>query len=418
MKVCVLGGGIAGLMTAYYLLERGHRVTLVERRPGPALETSRSNAGLLTPSQSLPWNAPGIVSQALRWLLEENGALVIHPRLDPAMWAWLARFTAFAREPSYSRHARATLALAELSVSEVDAVASRHGIVFDRTASGVITLVRDSTDRNGAIATLAQIRSIGPACRLVEREEVLAMEPALGPIADRFDCALLTEGDGSGDIHKFCAGVARVLADGGTEFHFGSTVRTFRIERGRVTAAMLERGEIAADAFVLALGSTSRQLARSLGFGLKLYPVQGCSVTVSTEGWPQPPRLPVRDGRLKVAVTPLGDRIRVAGMAVLNSGSLDVPQRWYDSLRHALNWMFPDLPRDNPAENWTGLRPMTPDGPPLLGATPYANLWLNTGHGPLGWTMGCGSAKVVAGLIDGEEPPFDLRPYRHDRYRF
>ena len=418
MKVCVLGAGIAGTMTAYYLSGAGHQVTLIDRQPGPALETSKANACLLTPSQSLPWNSPGIVRQSLKWLLEENGSLVIRPRLDPAMWAWLIRFALYSRPSLHRRHALASLSLARLTLAEVDLISERHGIAFDRTKRGILTLIRTAEGRQGALKTLAMIHAIGERCRLIEKAEALIVEPALQPVSDRFDCGLLTGDDGSGDIHKFCLGVSALLPGRGVALRFGETVMSLKTRGNRIAAVALTEGEVEADTFVLALGSPSRAIARTIGIDLKLYPVQGCSITVDARGWAGMPRMPVRDASTKVAIAPLGDRIRVAGMAVLNSGSLDMPRRHFASVRRALTEVFPTLPEGSTEKEWTALRPMTADGPPLLGPTPYENLWLNTGQGPLGWSMGCGSAKIVAGLIDGIPAPVPLDPLRYDRYRF
>jgi len=416
MKVCVLGAGVAGITTAYYLVRSGHQVTIVDRQPEMALETSFANAGLLTPTQSLPWNSPGIVWQALKWLFEESGALVIRPRLDPAMWIWLARFALYARSGPFMTHARRTLSLANLTRAEIDVIAERHAIAFDRTRRGILTLIRSDAARAGAAETSRYIAQLGLSCRLLERRETLAFEPALAPIADRFQCALLTEDDGSGDIHRFCKALEGELVRSGATFRYRTPIRGLRVRNRRVEAVMLEDGEIVADAYVLALGSGSRRIARDAGINLRLYPVQGCSVTVENGGWDGAPKIPVRDAALKVAVTPLGDRMRVAGMAILNSGSTELAQRYYDRMRRALAEMFPTLPAGNRCEQWTGLRPMTADGPPLIGPTPCTNLWLNTGHGPLGWTMSCGSAKVVAALICGEPPPVPLEGLTYNRY--
>ena len=418
MRVCVLGSGIAGAMTAYYLSERGHDVTIVDRQPGSALETSKANACLLVPSQALPWNAPGIVRQSLKWILEENGALVVRPRLDPVMLAWLVRFALYARPVLHKRHALATLGLARLSLLEVDAIAAKHAIEFHRTRRGVITLLRTPAVRQGSLTALQLINGIGERCRLLERAELLTSEPSLEPIADRIDSALLTEDDGSGDIYKFCAGVEKLLPERGVSFRFGEDVQALTSRRGRIVSVSTSKGEIEADAFVLALGSHSRRIARPLGIDLKMYPVQGCTITIDADGWNGMPSRPIRDAAMKVAVIPLGNRIRVAGMAILNSGSLEMPARHFATIRRALSEIFPTLPPDCPSQEWTGLRPMTPDGPPLLGPTPFPNLWLNTGHGQLGWTIGCASAKLVAGLIDGEPSPVPLDPFRYDRYRF
>lgn len=418
MKVCVLGAGIAGITSAYYLAQDGHDVTVVDRRVGSALETSFANACLLTPSQSLPWNSPGIIWQSLKWLLEESGALVIRPRLDPAMWMWLARFALNARHKPFMTHARRTLALASLTQTEIARICAEHAIGFDQTKHGILTLVRSEAGRAGAEVTRRWIAELDLRCRFVAPDEAVAIEPALQPVASRLNCALLTEGDGSGDIHKFCKALERILLGQGVKFHFGQTIRGLRVNNSRVAAVKLETGEIEADAFVLALGPGSREVAKGVGVKLRIYPVQGCSVTVSTAGWDGAPKMPVRDAALKVAVAPLDRHIRVAGMAILNSGETELPQRYFDRMRRALTDMFPTLPATQSAEYWTGLRPMTADGPPIIGPTPCTNLWLNTGHGPLGWTMSCGSAKTVAALVNGKPPPISLEGLTYDRYFF
>ena len=418
MKVCVLGAGIAGITSAYYLAQAGHEVTVIDRREGAALETSFANACLLTPSQSLPWNSPGIIWQSLKWLFEESGALVIRPRLDPAMWMWLARFAVNARHQPFMVHARRTLALASLTQTEIVKISTEHGIAFDQTNRGILTLVRSEAGRAGAEIARRWIAELGLPCRFVSPDEAVAIEPALRPVAGHLNCALLTEGDSSGDIHKFCKALERVLLGKGTKFKFGQTIRGLRVNNRQVAAVKLEKGEIEADAFVLALGPGSREIARDVGIRLRIYPVQGCSVTVSTAGWEDAPKIPVRDAALKVAVAPLDGHIRVAGMAILNSGESELPQRYFDRMRRALTDMFPTLPTTQPAKYWSGLRPMTADGPPIIGPTPYENLWLNTGHGPLGWTMSCGSAKTVAALVDREPPPVSLEGLTYDRYFF
>jgi D-amino-acid dehydrogenase len=405
MKVLVLGAGVVGVATAYFLARAGHDVEVVERRSAPALETSFANAGLVVPSQSLPWNEPGIPFQALKWLFEEDGTLVIRPGVDPAMWSWLLRFSWRARRRPFLAAARATLPLANLSWDLMRTVAEREGLAYDATGQGVITLVRAPAILDSMAGSVRLLEEIGVEARLLTREETLAFEPSVRPLRDQLAGALLVPGDASGDVHGFACGLATAARSAGARFRFGCTVAGAERRGDRLTGITTSHGRIAADAYVLALGPASGAFARRLGVRLPVYPVKGHSVTVETGGWEGLPRVPVRDRVFKVAVTPLGTRLRVAGMAVLDGGRMSAQPRHLGAMHRALRALFPALPDGLPVEEWTGLRPMTPDGPPILGRCGLDNLFLNVGHGPLGWTLATGSGAVVADLVSGKEPP-------------
>ena len=418
MKILVLGAGVTGVTTAYRLAERGHDVTVVEGRSGPAEGTSRANAGLITPSQAPPWNEPGVPRQALKWLFEEGGALVIRPRPDPALWGWLLRFVLHSRPALHEANARTILALARHSRAELDRIAAAAGIAFDRTDRGILTLVRGPGGQAGAERTLRGLGRLGIACSLLDRDQCLTLEPALAPVAETIDGAIHTPEDCSGDIYLFVTALARAAAGRGVRFHFDRTIETLRSASGRIAGIVAGGETMTADRYVLALGPGSRRLAAGVGIRLPIYPVQGLSVTLPTDGWRQPPTMPVRDRIRKVAITPFGKRLRVAGMAILDGGSLAMAKHHLASLRQAMTELFPTAPRGGHAFEWSGLRPMTPDGPPIVGPTGFDNLYLNTGHGPLGWTLACGSADVVADMIEKRPPAVPVDRLGLGRYRF
>jgi D-amino-acid dehydrogenase len=411
MRVTVIGAGIAGVATAYLLARDGHDVTVLERRDAVALETSRANAGILTPSQSPPWNEPGIARQALRFLLETDAKLVVTLRAEPWKFLWLARFLRNSAPARHAAHARAILALARASRVVMDEMVHRHAITFDRTSAGVLTLVRDARDLPAAEASARAIRDLGTAATMLDGPATLALEPSLAPIGRDIVGGILTAEDQSGDIHAFTTALAAAAAEAGVAFRFGVDVQGLRLSAGRVVAVETASGPVAGDAVVLAAGSVSRALGRTASLDLPIYPVQGCSLTYRVPGWRDLPTRPVRDRLMKVAITPLGERIRVSGMAVLDGVRDGIDPRFVDRTRRALRAIFPTLPEHAAETVWSGCRPMTPDGPPILGPTRIPNLFLNTGLGALGWTLGCGAAQVVADLVAGRPPPVDAAAF-------
>lgn len=416
MRALVIGAGIAGVCTAYHLARDGHAVTVLDRREGVALETSHANAGLLTPSQSSPLNEPGIARQAIRFLLETDAKLVVTLRAELWKFLWLARFLRNSAPMRHAAHARAILALARYSREVTDELVQRHAIAFDRTSAGVLTLVREAADLAAAKASVEALRRLETQAELVDGATAVAMEPGLAPIGRDIVGAIVTAEDHSGDIHSFTTALAAAAVEVGVEFRCGVRVQELRLASGRVAAVKTSSEALPVDVVVLTAGSFSRTLGRTAGLDLPIYPVQGCSLTYTVPGWRHQLTRPVRDRLMKVAITPLGERIRISGMAVLDGFRDDIDPRFVDRTRRAMRTIFPTLP-DNAAEKiWSGLRPMTPDGPPIIGSTGIPNLFLNTGHGGLGWTLGCGAAKMLADLVAGRRPPVDHAPFRLARY--
>ncbi len=431
MRVLVLGAGVVGVATAWFLTRAGHDVTVVERRDGVALETSRANAGLLTPAQSPPWNAPGVPWRALGWLLRRDAALDIRLRWDPAMIAWLLAFVRNSTPARHRRHAEVTLRLARFSMETMTAIEAEIAPAYDRTARGILTIFRQPEAMGAAARGAAGLESLGVAAPVLDRDACLAVEPALTPIATQIAGGVHNPDDRSGDVHKLATALAAAAARDGARFRHGVVVRGLTVRGARIAAVETDQGPIEADAVVVALGWQSRRLLAPLGLRLPLYPVQGYSVTIDIgDGAPETsdgqtfsgeapvgPSLPVRDAARKMVVTPLGRRLRATGVAVLNGGDATIDKGHVRTLREALHALFPRVPRSATETPWTGLRPMTPDGPPVLGPTPYENLFLNTGHGPLGWTLAAGSGRLVAGLVDARPPEIPLDGLTLARYR-
>jgi D-amino-acid dehydrogenase len=419
MKTLVLGAGLIGATTAYYLARHGHQVTVVERQDGPGLETSFANGGMVTPSMSDPWASPGLPLMMLKWLGREDAPFLMRPAALPGVAAWGLRFLINCRTKRWHDNARAILRLTSYSRDALDALSAESDIAYDRLAVGTLKLFRDPPSMAAARRAAALLGELGVAHENLDAAACVALEPALAPIEERIAGAIHFPDDRSGDAHKFTAEVARLAAGLGVEFRYGVTVRAIESAGGRVGGIATDQGRLEADAYVLALGSYSPRIARPLGIRLPIYPVKGYSITVPTGGWNEAPTVPVADNARKIAVVRLGERLRIAGTAEFAGYDTGLNRRRGEMLVKALGDLYPAFPTPPPEhiEHWCGLRPMTPDDRPIMGRSPYANLWLNTGQGHLGWTMACGSGRVVADLVAGHEPEIDLEGLTLERFQ-
>ena len=416
MKVLVLGSGVIGVSTAYYLARAGHEVTVVDRQPEPALETSFANAGEISPGYSAPWAAPGLPFKAIKWLFMRHRPLVIWPILDPAMWIWGLRLLRNCTEARYDINKNRMLRLAEYSRACLEALRAETSIRYDERMQGTLQLFRTDAQVDGAAADVAILEHFGVRYELLDRAGCVRAEPALARVQQKIAGGLRLPGDETGDCFKFTQGLARIAAQAGVTFRQGVHIRAVRAEGDGITGVATDAGELQADAYVAALGSYSPLTLRSLGIAVPVYPVKGYSLTVPITDATRAPESTVMDETYKVAVTRLGDRIRVGGTAELKGYSLALREARRDTLDHVVTDLFPgggDVAR---ATFWTGLRPMTPDGPPVIGPTRYSNLYLNTGHGTLGWTMAAGSGRVLADLISRRRPEVDLDGLTLARY--
>ncbi len=416
MRVLVLGSGVIGTSVAYYLARSGHEVTVVDRQPGPALETSFANAGEVSPGYSAPWAGPGVPLKAIKWLLMHHSPLVIKPMLDSAMLRWGAQMLRNCTEARYRVNKARMVRLAEYSRDCLRELRSETGIQYDERSQGTLQLFRTQKQLDGIAKDTEILRQYDVPFQVLDRAGYLAYEPALAGVQHKFVGALRLPDDETGDCFKFTQRLAEVAKTMGVQFRFGVAIQGIDVAAGRISGVRTSEGVLKADRYVLALGSYSTQMLAPLGVRIPVYPVKGYSITVPITNAAMAPESTLMDETHKVAVTRLGDRIRVGGTAGLSGFDLSLDPARRRTLEFVVSDLFPQGGDVSRAEFWCGLRPMTPDGTPILGGTAIDNLFLSTGHGTLGWTMAAGTGRVMADLISERKPQIDMEGLTVDRY--
>jgi len=416
MKVLVLGSGVIGVTAAYYLARAGAEVTVVDRAAGPAQETSFANAGQVSPGYSTPWAAPGIPLKALKWLLQRDAPLAFRPDGTLFQLQWLAMMLGNCTAARYAVNKERMMRLAEYSRSCLRALRSELDLRYEQRTGGTLQLFRSQQQVEAAHRDIAVLREAGVPYELLGAADLSRVEPALAHAGVPLAGGLRLPNDETGDCRLFTTQLAEHARRLGVTFRFGTHVQALQAEGDRIAGVRVD-GErtLRADAYVLALASYSRELLRPLGLGLPVYPVKGYSLTIPIEDESRAPQSTVLDETFKVALTRFDRRLRVGGMAELAGFDLRLRERRRATLRRVAEELFPagDVGQ---AEFWTGLRPMTPDGTPLVGRTRLRNLFLDTGHGTLGWTMACGSGRVLADLLLGRRPEIRTDDLGLERY--
>ncbi|MFG1264785.1 MULTISPECIES: D-amino acid dehydrogenase [Xanthobacter] len=417
MRILILGSGVVGTTSAYYLSRAGHEVTVLDRQPAAGMETSFANAGQVSPGYSSPWAGPGIPVKAVKWLLMHHRPLVVWPGLDPKLYFWLARMLANCTEAAYRRNKARMVRLAEFSRDALDELRKDTGITYDERTLGTLQLFRTQKQLDHVHTDTEVLDVHGVPYDLLDPAGCIRAEPALARVRGKFVGGLRLPGDETGDAHLFTQRLAEICARQGVTFRYDVTVDALREDGGRITGVALSGGEVlTADAYVAAMGSFTPALLAPLGIRLPVYPVKGYSLTLPIVDPDAAPRSTVMDETYKVAITRLGDRIRVGGTAELAGFNLSLRAPRRATLAYSVGDLFPAGGDIEKATFWTGLRPMTPDGTPIVGATRFANLYTNTGHGTLGWTMACGSGRVLADIIGGRAPEIDTSDLSVARY--
>lgn len=427
MKVTVVGAGLAGLCVAHYLQEAGVAVTVIERAPGPGLETSFANGALLHPSLADPWNAPGVLGFVLRNLGREDSPMLLRPSALPSMLGWGLEFVRQSRPHRFERNAISNLLLARYSLDRMHELRESLRLEYGAYHRGALALFREQAAYRSALRWATKMHAHGLEHVPLDPAATIEREPALAPIATQLCGAIYYARDEGGDAHRFCRALAGSLAQRGVEFRYGVAVRGFASAGGRVTAVQCAAvapdaagADVPCDAVVLAAGSHSRELARPLGLSLPVRPVKGYSITVTPPPGARVPLTPLTDADLHLAVVPLADgRLRVAGTAEFAGYDTTLQPARVANLVRLLRRLYPALMQDVSDADvvaWAGLRPMCPDGVPLIGATRAPNVFLNTGHGHLGWTLAAGSGRLAADAVLARTPEIDAARYSLARF--
>ena len=416
MKIIVLGGGVIGVTSAYYLARAGAEVTLVDRQGGAALETSFANAGQVSPGYSTPWAAPGIPLKALKWLFQRHAPLAIRPDGSLFQLRWMAAMLRNCSAGRYALNKERMMRVAEYSRDCLRELRAETGLQYEQRSGGTLQVFRSQAQLDAAQRDIAVLQECGVPYELLDRDGLARAEPALAHARDRLVGGLRLPNDETGDCHLFTTELAKRLPAMGVALRFGTAVQALELRHGRIAGVRLDGGELLrADRYVLAFGSYTRDLLQPLGLDIPVYPLKGYSLTAPLVDETRAPVSTVLDETYKIALTRFDQRIRIGGMAEVGGFDLRLNPRRRATLELVTHDLFPggDLSR---AEFWTGLRPMTPDGTPIIGATPYPELFLNTGHGTLGWTMACGSGRLLTDLVTGRRPEIRTDGLAMDRY--
>ncbi len=415
MKVVVLGAGIVGVTSAYQLARAGHEVTVIDRQQGPALETSFANAGEVSFGYCSPWAAPGIPAKAMKWLFMKHAPLILRPKVDGAMLSWLVKMLSNCTSERYAINKSRMLRLADYSRISLAQVREETGIAYDERMQGTLQLFRTQQQLDASAKDVKALAADGIPYEVLDRDGCIRVEPALRHVRDKVVGGLLTPKDETGDCFKFTNALAAKAVELGVRFQYDTTINGLDVQGGQTRGVVTNRGRMDADAVVVALGSYSPLLLKPLGISLSVYPVKGYSLTIPITDASRSPESTVMDETYKIAITRLGDRIRVGGMAEISGYTNDLGLARRQTLEHSVTDLFPggDVAK---ASFWSGLRPMTPDGTPVIGPTKIKGLYLNTGHGTLGWTMSSGSARVISDLVSGRKPDIDATDLAISRY--
>ena len=414
MRVIVLGAGVVGTAAAWYLARAGHEVSVVERQGAAGLETSFANGGQIAVGHAEPWANPGAPAKILEWLGREDAPLLFRPRADWHQWTWGLRFLAECLPFRTRDNVRQIVALARYSRAELQRLRRETGIEYDQLTRGILHFYTDAEEFDRAVRQAELARRYGCERDVKTAEQCLAIEPALAHAAADIVGGTYTAADESGDAHKFTAQLAALAAGQGVRFHYGRTIKRLEAQGGRVASIVLaddagRDDRISADAYVVALGSYSPLLLRPLGISIPVYPLKGYSITVPLEPGDEAPTVSLSDDGCKLVYSRLGERLRVAGTAEVAGYNTDVNDVRCEAIVRRAFEIFPRAGRPERAEFWTGLRPATPSNVPVIGRTRFANLFLDTGHGTLGWTMACGSGRALADIVSGRRPEPDFR---------
>jgi D-amino-acid dehydrogenase len=418
MRVIVIGAGLLGLTTAYFLRRHGLDVVVLERRSAAGLETSYANGGMLHASQANPWNEPGVLTAALRMLGREDAALLVRLKALPGLLRWGPAFIYQSNPLRYLRNFEKNARLAGYSLVQMAMLRDALGSDYDFQQRGTIKLFRTREEVTAAARLCAQLDDWGIRFATIDPAATIAIEPALSPIVDRLAGGLHFPDDEAGDAHRFCTLLADDLQRQGVEFRFDTIVERLSVAGARGPTAYTANGDYAGHAILVAAGSYTPRLTKTCGLRVPVAPVKGYSLTVPFNGWTRAPQVPVIDDHLHAAVCPLGDRLRIAGTAEFAGYDLALTPSRIENLFGLVTQLYPDfapfLDRRT-AVPWAGLRPMSSDGVGIMGRTRIPGLYLNTGHGPLGWTMAAGAGKLVADEIAGQNPELPLAPYYLER---
>lgn len=416
MRILVLGGGVIGVTTAYYLARDGHEVELIDRRNGPALETSFANAGQVSPGYASPWAGPGVPLKALTWLTMQHGPLVVRPVPDPRMWWWLMRMLRNCTSARYARNKARMLPIAQYSRDCLRALRGETGIAYDERSRGTLQLFRTQRQFDDMAKDVAILGDLGVRFETLDTSGCIVAEPGLARSRADIAGGLRLPDDETGDCHVFTTRLASLAAERGVRFSFGIDIQRIIRDGSAVNSVITSQGRKNADAYVVALGSYSSALLKPLGVRIPVYPVKGYSLTASILNDEAAPVSTVMDETYKTAITRLGKRVRIGGTAELAGFDHKLRLSRRRALEHSVGNLFPESCDLKHASFWCGLRPMTPDGPPIVGRTPIDGLYLNTGHGTLGWTMACGSARVLADIIQRRPTDIDVEGLAASRY--
>ncbi len=408
MTTVVLGAGAVGVATAWYLKKAGQDVEVIERQLEAGMETSWGNGGVIHASEVEPWSQPGMPRKILGWLGKESAPLLLRYGAIPHMWRWGLEFSRNCTPELFRANAKANLDLALHSLKSLQEIGAETGIAYDRATRGVLKIYRSADSLAGAQRASDYLAQHGLLYERVSAERCVEIEPGLRDTRGTLSGALYFSRDEVGDCNKFTQGLAAACATRGVRFHYGHTVMSIETSGGRVTGVITDKGRIAADAVVVALGSFTAPLLARLGVRVPIYPVKGISITFPRGAWNSAPQVPVIDDSKLFGLVPIGDRMRISGSAEISGYDVTPAMSRAQVIIENASFTFPELKRHldlSKARVWAGLRPVSPAGTPIIGRTAaIKGLWVNSGHGHLGWTLACGSGRVAADLISGKTP--------------
>ena len=419
MRVLILGSGIIGTTSAYYLAKQGHDVTVIDRQNGVALETSHANAGQLSYSFSSPWAAPGLPLSLIKWMLSKHPPLIVNPKLNSETVKFLYQMLKNCNSKSYEINKSRMVRVSNFSQKCLLELEKDVDIFYEQRQKGSLLLFKSAKQIENIKKDLSLLEKLNIQHELLDLNGCIQAEPGLHHVKSEFTAGLRFANDCTGNCYLFTNQLYKKCLEMGVKFEFNTHIEDILIEKERVSAIKTNRGEFVSDSYIVALGSYSSKILTKVGIHIPVYPVKGYSITLPVLNNEDAPQSTIIDDTFKIGITRLGNNIRVAGTAHLTGYNLELRENSLSLLKHGLNRLFPYATGEcDDMKFWAGLRPNTPDGPPIIGATPYSNLYLNTGHGTLGWTMSLGSGKLLADIISGIEPEISSEGIDMSRFNY